>query len=57
MMPLHSFEAWLFNNDVSMRSAFFWDITQRRKGDHLLTFRDNVSVPSSSSKKNGLLDP
>jgi hypothetical protein len=42
----------------------FWDITQRRVGNPLPTFRDKVSVPSSRAKKNnyklfflGLLDP
>jgi len=31
-----------------LRSALFWDITQR---NFLLTFRDNLSVPSSYTKK------
>jgi len=35
----------------SMPSAFFWDITQRYRGNSLPTFRDNLSVPSSRVKK------
>jgi len=35
------------NNYVS-RSALFWNITQRNS---LSTFQDNLSVPSSNTKK------
>jgi hypothetical protein len=50
---------------TTFRSALFWDITRRRVvivyrrfascGNCLPTFRDNVSVPSSRVKSQGLL--
>jgi hypothetical protein len=38
------------NTELFLRSARFWDITQRRVVNCLPAFRDNVSVPSSRSK-------